>query len=85
MLRKRLVLEALAATESGEELSTNLPKRPLIWLSQNPVSLNNLPTGSRWILWPVSSSQPELVNRNYPGFVIQSDQSLQLQLQQPLK
>lgn len=83
---ERLVLEALAATEPGEELSTNLPKRPLIWLSQNPVSLNTLPPGSRWILWPVSSSQPEtLVNRNYPGFVIQSDQSLQLQLQQPLK
>lgn len=82
---ERLVLEALAATQYGEELST-LPKRPLIWLSQNPVSLNTLPPGSRWILWQnVSSPQPELVNRNYPGFVIQSDQSLQLQLQQPLK
>jgi len=83
-----LVLEALAATQSGEEPTANtLPNFPLIWLSQNPVSLNALPTGSRWILWPpVSLSQPEtLVNRNYPGFVIQTEQPLQLQLQQPLR
>ncbi len=82
----RVVLEALAATEAGEDPSTNNPpKFPLLWLSQNPVSLNTLPTGSRWVLWPtVSSPQPELVNQNYPGFVIQTEQSLQLQLQKPL-
>lgn len=82
----RVVLETLAATESGEDPSTNNPpKFPLIWLSQNPVSLNTLPTGSRWLLWStVSLSQPELVNQNYPGIVIQTEQPLQLQLQKPL-
>lgn len=85
---KGVVLEALAAIEAGEELSASAPpKYPLIWLSQNPISLSTLPSGSRWLLWPtVSSSQPEaLVNRDYLGLVIQTDQQLQLQLQKPLR
>ena len=84
---ERIVLEALAATEAGQEASvSNPPPIALIWLSQNPLSLSTLPTGSRWVLWPaISSPQPEiLVNRNYPGLLIQNDQSLQLQLQKPL-
>jgi len=51
---EHVVLEALAATEAGEELSASAPlKYPLIWLSQNPLSLSTLPSGSRW--WPSSS------------------------------
>lgn len=81
---ERAVLEALAATEAGEDPSvSHLPRCSLIWLSQNYLSLNALPMGSRWVLWPiVSSPQPEIpVNRDYPGLVIQNDQPLQLQLQ----
>ena len=84
---ERVVLEALAATEAGEELSASDPPRsPLIWLSQNPLSLSTLASGSRWVLWPeVSSPQPEiLVNRDFLGLLIQTDQPLQLQLQKPL-
>lgn len=80
----RVVLETLAATESKEPSSSNPPNCPLIWLSQNPVSLNTLPTGSRWVLWSLPLSQPELGHQNYPGLVIQTDQSLQLELQRPL-
>jgi uncharacterized protein (DUF58 family) len=86
---ERVVLEALAATEAGEELSASAPlKYPLIWLSQNPLSLSTLPSGSRWVMWlsSVSSPQPEiLVNRDYPGLVIQAEQQLQLQLQKSLR
>lgn len=85
---ERVVLEALAATEAGEEPSvSNLPSYSVIWLSQNPLSLSTLPTGSRWVLWPtVSSPQPEiLVNRDYLGLVIQTDQPLQLELQKPVR
>lgn len=82
----RLVLETLAANEPGEATANNLPSNPLLWLSQNPISLNTLPSGSRWLLWShVSSFEPKiLVNQNYPGFVVQTEQPLQLQLQQPL-
>lgn len=85
---ERVVLEALAATNAGEEPSASEPPRfPLIWLTQNPLSLNALPTGSRWVLWlTVSSRAPEmLVNRDYLGLAIQTEQPLQLQLQKPLK
>lgn len=80
---ERVALEALAATNAGEEAST-IPTYPLIWLSQNPLSLNTLPPGSRWLLWQ-SFPQPELMNHDYPGLTIQTDQPLQLQLQTPLK
>jgi uncharacterized protein (DUF58 family) len=58
------VLEALAATYAGEEARTDTPSplkafasnsagntSPLIWLSQNPISVDSLPSGSRWLLW----------------------------------
>lgn len=83
-----VVLETLAATEIGEESSaTHPPSSPMIWLSQNPLSLSTLPTGSRWVLWSTASSpQPEiLVNRDYTGLVLQTEQPLQLELQKPLR
>ena len=82
-----VVLGALAATEPGEEaLANNAPPIcPLIWLTQNPLSLSTLPPGSRWILWPtVSSPQPEILLNRVLGLLIQTDQPLQLQLQRPL-
>lgn len=81
----RPVLEALAATNATEEaINNNLPPHPLIWLSENPQSLDILPLGSRWVLWQNSSGSSNLENRQLPGLTIQADQSLQLQLQKPL-
>ena len=80
----RVVLETLAATEAGEEPSNSQFNKPVIWLSQNPVSLSTLPAGSRWVLWSTSSQSEMLVNRNSTGLVLQTDQPLQLELQKPL-
>jgi len=84
---ERAVLEALAETEAGQETSaSHLPRQPMIWLSQNPLSLGSLPPGSRWILWStIPSPIPELVNHGYRGLVIQTNQPLQLQLQRPMR
>lgn len=81
----RLVLETLAATQPAQGISDNKPNYPLLWLSQNPLSINTLSPGSRWILWHVSSFQPDmLVNQNLLGIALHNDQPLQLQLQQLL-
>ncbi|MEA5578590.1 DUF58 domain-containing protein [Anabaena sp. UHCC 0451] len=80
------VLETLAATNPLEEANTLPEKYPLIWLTQNPLTLADLPLGSRWVLWENvnSSSAQVVVNRDYPGIILQSEQELQLQLQKPL-
>jgi uncharacterized protein (DUF58 family) len=85
----QVVLEALAATNAGEETSAgDPPYKPLIWLTQNPVSLDSLPSGSRWILWSSASSVPsptKPVKRALPGIAIKATQPLQSQLQQPIR
>ncbi|MEH2223673.1 DUF58 domain-containing protein [Nostoc sp.] len=83
----RFVLETLAATAALEDASSVVPKSyPLIWLTQNPLSLATLPQGSRWVLWPniSSAAEPEVINWEHPGIVLQSDGSLQPQLQKTL-
>lgn len=83
----RFVLETLAATTRLEDDSTQVPKSyPLIWLTQNPLSLTTLPQGSRWVLWPDISSppEPEVINWEHPGIILQSDRALQPQLQKTL-
>ncbi|WP_414543171.1 DUF58 domain-containing protein [Nostoc sp. CCY0012] len=81
----RLVLEALAATTYHEEINTSDRRQnnPVIWLTQNSLSLSSLPPGSRWVLWPntTSPSESTLVNWDYPGIHVQSEQALQPQLQ----
>jgi uncharacterized protein (DUF58 family) len=81
------VLETLAATNPLEETNTPPDNYPLIWLTQNPKTLSQLPVGSRWILWENinSSSAQILVNRDYPGIILERGQELQLQLQKPLQ
>jgi uncharacterized protein (DUF58 family) len=84
---ERVVLEALAATTAHEDISNQDPQsNPLIWLTQNPLSLSNLPQGSRWVLWPDMSSLPEqaVISWDYPGIILQKEQALQPQLQKPL-
>ena len=80
---EQAVLEALAATYAGEDdYSTNPPNLPLIWLTQNPESLNTLPSGSRWVLWTQSSIEAR--SSPFPGLVICPERSLQSQLQDSL-
>jgi uncharacterized protein (DUF58 family) len=84
---ERFVLETLAATTALEDASSVVPKsHPLIWLTQNPLSVATLPQGSRWVLWPNISSPPEqeVINWERPGIVLQSDRALQPQLQKTL-
>ena len=82
----RTVLETLAATTPLEEATSQPPSYPLIWLTQNPLTLSSLPDSSRWVLWQNSSSPQEqmVMNRNYSGIILDSQQPLQLQLQKQL-
>lgn len=84
---ERIVQEALAATAAQEDANAPAPEYPLIWLTDNPLSLSSLPPGSRWVLWDNTSSsvEPIVVNRDYPGITIQSEQPLQPQLQKSLR
>ncbi|MBW4686508.1 MAG: DUF58 domain-containing protein [Komarekiella atlantica HA4396-MV6] len=84
----RFILETLAAATTLEDANTKVPETyPLIWLTQNPLSLASLPQGSRWVLWPNISSPPEqlVINWDYPGIILQSDQAVQPQLQKTLR
>ena len=85
--RRRDVLEALAAIHPQDEVIKPQPTdKPLIWLTQNPSTFASLPYSSRWMLWQdISSSQQQFViNRDAPGTVIDSEESLQSQLQKTL-
>ncbi|MBH8563803.1 DUF58 domain-containing protein [Nostoc sp. CENA67] len=84
---ERVVLETLAASLCQEEaIATNPQNSPVIWLTQNPLTLSSLSLGSRWVLWQDTSSGTEqlVVNWDYPGIIVQSEQELQSQLQKPL-
>ncbi len=85
----QVVLEALASTNAGEDGGAgDPPYMPLIWLTQNPISFDSLPPGSRGVLWRSNSLEgdPERpVKRINSGIVIDPEQPLQLQLQQPLR
>lgn len=58
LMADRVVLEALAATYPGEAVApqVSFPKQAVVWLTQNPASLDTLPSGSRWLLWPQQAS-----------------------------
>ncbi|MEG4029836.1 MULTISPECIES: DUF58 domain-containing protein [unclassified Microcoleus] len=84
----RVVLETLAAVNAGEDAVENLPKLPIIWLTQNSASLSTLSLGSRWVLWPLATattSEKKLVKHELPGLEIRSGRPLELQLQDPLE
>lgn len=98
----RIILESLAAVHYGEApITDTLPSCPLIWLTQNSLSVSTLPKGSRWLLWPStrqSSSESNASGRSepvgatdlastglHPGLIVQPDQPLQLQLQLALQ
>lgn len=79
------VLETLAATNPLEKNSIPPDHSPLIWLTQNSFTTSSLPFGSRWLLWQNPDSLAEtVINREYPGIIIQNEQELQPQLQKAL-
>jgi uncharacterized protein (DUF58 family) len=84
-----VILQALAATTAQEDTQADAPPHlPLIWLTQNSISLDSLPPGSRWMLWSSASSdgeQAKPLKRSHLGMVVDSAQPLQQQLQQPLR
>ncbi|MBW4649880.1 MAG: DUF58 domain-containing protein [Kastovskya adunca ATA6-11-RM4] len=80
-----VILEALAAIHAQEDSRHESPSLPLIWLTQNPTSLNSLTAGSRWLLWQsLSMDSGKPPNRNHPGITIDTEEPLQSQLQRPL-
>lgn len=83
---ERRILETLAAVEPGEEIRAERPRQPIIWLTQNPDSLAQLPPGSRWLLWPlvnVTANVSPGIGPQLPtsGLTIDPTRSLQSQLQ----
>ncbi|QLE55692.1 DUF58 domain-containing protein [Nostoc sp. TCL26-01] len=83
---ERVVLETLAAARLQEEPSNQPPQTyPEIWLTQNSLTLSILPPGSRWVLWQdLSSPLEKLINQDFPGIIIETEKSLQPQLQKSL-
>lgn len=85
LVQGRAVLHTLAATNPNEAQTLNLPKRRIIWLSQNVPSLDTIPPDSYWLLWANDSTfQSEIVNHNSFGLMLNKDQPLQPQLQKAL-
>ncbi len=79
----RSVLETLAAVNQEEEdRKHELPTLPLIWLTENTATLDKLPSGSRWLLFPQEEVKiPSFIGKTLRGLIINSDTSLQTQLQ----
>ncbi len=75
---EKRVLQTLAAIHANEAAKASaLPNSPIVWLTQNPDSLNTLPRGSRWVLW---GDKPEVVATT--GILIDEARSLSSQLQE---
>lgn len=77
----RPVLEVLAALQPHPPQQP-LPPQPVLWITGDPGSLGALPEGSRWVLWPLGSSDRPLTS--HPGLIIQGEDPLPQQLQRPL-
>jgi len=83
----RVVLETLAAVETGETLTDpTLPSAPSVWLTQNLATLESLNPYSRWafFLHPALEGVPPNSSKNSLGIAIAPDRPLGPQLQQPL-
>ncbi|MDJ0676911.1 MAG: DUF58 domain-containing protein [Calothrix sp. MO_167.B42] len=80
----RQVLEALAkANPSSDNNNFSLSSYPLIWLTQNPLTLSSLNAKSRWLMWPNSpSSEAKIpIKQDIPGIAIAPEKPLQTELQ----
>lgn len=72
------VLETLAAVKFNETKQQTPPSLPLIWLTCESKEVNNLPRGSRWILF---SKEENPSPTQFSGLTINPEESLQQQLQ----
>lgn len=83
----RVVLETLAEIESGRKIAPNsIPYEPLIWISPNTNYFDSLSAGSRWVLFPNPSGNiVSRIDSVLPGIVYNSQETLQNQLQKPLR
>ncbi len=82
----RAVLETLAEIMPEEfGHSSFLPQLPLIWLTQSPNTLETLPSGSRWVLFPSSELELKMIpTGNFRGLILNAEDSLEMQLQQAM-
>lgn len=81
----RVVLEVLAEVMDQENSRGQiLPNQPMIWLTQNSDSLNELKPGSRWVLWLTEAGESAGDNSRGNGLLIYRDQPLGIQLQASL-
>ncbi len=81
------VLETLAEIEPLEVSNPlPLPTLPVIWLTQNLSSLEELPDGSRWLFFTDTGAKSVtfLKTRHLLGLMIDREESLQSQLQKPI-
>ncbi len=76
---RQRVLEVLAQVEPQSLRFETLPTEPVVWLTENPESVQTLPVGSRAIIW---NQRPSL---GYLDINISPDIPLQVQLQSPLR
>ncbi|MEM7724787.1 MAG: DUF58 domain-containing protein [Cyanobacteria bacterium P01_A01_bin.45] len=84
---KKTVLETLAGVNSKADTTLQRPQSPIIWLTQNPLTLSSLPQGSRWVIWDKMSSEAEkntVLKQDSSGLIINSQEQLQPQLQKAL-
>lgn len=73
---RQAVLETLAAISLSQTTTERLPDVPLVWLSANPISLEQLPIGSVWFLWGNRPEAAETIGR-----VVDRNEPLLLELQ----
>lgn len=76
-----LILEELARIQP-DTMPDNLhplPKSTLLWLTQNPPTIETIPPGSRWIFFATDNGQAQPMSRR--GLTMNQMESLQLQLQ----
>jgi uncharacterized protein (DUF58 family) len=84
---RQAVLETLAAVQAGSDRQAELPMTTIVWLTQNSLTLNALPAGSRWLLWTeagkaLSETRSSVSDRL--GMAIDAEAPLQSQLQRSL-
>ncbi|NCS47619.1 MAG: DUF58 domain-containing protein [Microcystis aeruginosa BK11-02] len=83
---ERIILETLAGIEAkASQKNANLPNLPVIWLTSNFNSIEQLTPGSRWLFFLAADSResPSLLIRQFSGLAIEPETSLQQQLQKP--
>lgn len=78
----RSVLEALAAVQMGESNHHDLPQKiPMLWLTGNFSTLDNLASHSRWLYFTSSAAQSSPKSPSCPGLIITENKDLAQQIQ----